>query len=113
MSTRKQTGQARPSSRDPFALLRQISLDLDRIFGPTPERAAGSPAITLCEHDGRPATTVDLPGLENEGIKVQVAHGHLSIAGGRRPEVEDVEEEVKDEKDQVDVGEPPGDANAA
>lgn len=95
-----------PDIADPFALIRQMSGELDRLFegfpfgaftlpalrAPLAERSGWMPQIEVFEKDNRLVTKVDLPGLKKEDVKVEVTDGHLSISGERKSE-------VKEEKD--------------
>jgi HSP20 family protein len=90
-----------PSRRDPFALLRQMTPELDRLFEEPfwsrrwPFRALAAPAvgftpeIDVFEKDSRLITKVDLPGMKKEDVKVEVADGHLAISGERKTEAEE------------------------
>lgn len=90
-------------SRDPFALLRQMTSDLDRVFETPfgsefgwpsfrgfaiPEAAKWAPEIDVFERDNRLVTKVDLPGMKKEDVSVEVADGYLSISGERKAETE-------------------------
>ena len=92
------------SQRDPFALLRQITSELDRTFDmpgwgsfrwptfrsmPMADRAAWFPQIDVLEKDNRLVTRIDLPGLKKEDVKVEVTDGHLAISGERKSEAEE------------------------
>jgi HSP20 family protein len=105
MLMKKETAVARKGApRDPFAMLRDMTSELDRMFEDTTwptfrwplvrskpqfEGAAFSPAIDVFEKDNRLITRVDLPGLKKEDVKVEVTDGHLAISGERKSEVED------------------------
>ena len=90
--------------RDPFALLRELTSDLERSFDrpfggtfrwPSLRRVAfqdssdWSPQIDVFERDNRLVTKVDLPGLTKEDVKVEVTDGHLAISGERKSETEE------------------------
>jgi HSP20 family protein len=92
-------------ARDPFALLRQMTSELDRAFEAWPpcrwpsfgqfatsESAAWSPEIDVFERDNRRVTRVDLPGMKKEDVSVEVTDGHLAVSGERKHE----KEETKD-----------------
>ena len=89
-------------TRDPFALLRQMTSELDRVFDDWPsfgwpssgrivgpESAAWSPKIDVFERDNRLVTRVDLPGLKKEDVMVEVRDGHLTLSGERKRETEE------------------------
>jgi HSP20 family protein len=90
------------SARDPFALWRQMTSELDRVFDDWPSfrlpsigrfaassPAAFSPKIDVVEREGRLVTRVDLPGMKKEEVSVEVADGHLAISGERKRETEE------------------------
>lgn len=88
---------------DPFAILRQIAPELDRVFDEpfwrplrsrltpafAPRDAAWSPKVDVFEKDNRLVTRVDLPGVKKEDVSVEVTDGHLALSGERRHETED------------------------
>jgi HSP20 family protein len=91
--------------RDPFALLRQMPLDIDRFFESgwpmfTPffrsreiDAAKWSPQVDVVERGGQLVTRVDLPGLKKEDVKVEIADGYLAISGERKREKEEKNEQ--------------------
>jgi HSP20 family protein len=103
MLTKKETAIARKLPRDPFAMLREMTSEFDRMFegGPWPafrwpalrtkpfEGVAFTPAIDVFEKDNRLVTRVDLPGLKKEDVKVEVLEGQLTISGERKHEFEE------------------------
>jgi HSP20 family protein len=103
MTPKKQTALA---ARDPFALLRQMTSDLDRMFEPsefssfhwpflrtrTRTEMTWMPEIDVFEKDNRLITKIDLPGLKKEDVKVEVTDGHLAISGERKTEAEEKKE---------------------
>ena len=107
MFTKKETGVAR-QVRDPFALLRQVTSEFDRVFDDTAwpafrwpavrARAIGEgakwfPEIDVFEKDNRLFTKIDLPGMRKEDVKVEVTDGQLAISGERKREAEEKGEE--------------------
>ena len=103
----KKNALAAPAARDPFALLRQMTNELDRVFDepfetafrwPTfralavPEAAKWAPEVDVFERDNRLVTKVDLPGLKKEDVKVEVSDGYLAITGERKVEAEEKKE---------------------
>ena len=105
MATREETALA-PSRlvRDPFALMRQMTFELDRVFDesawpsfrwpsfrtrPISEAAAWYPEIDVFEKDNRLVTKVDLPGMKKDDVKVEVTDGQLAISGERKREAEE------------------------
>jgi HSP20 family protein len=100
------TGRA---PRDPFALLRQMTSELDRVFErpfatafrwpsfrgvALPESANWAPEIDVFERDNRLVTKVDLPGLKKDDVKVEVTDGYLTISGERKTEIEEKKDNV-------------------
>jgi len=92
---------------DPFAMLRQMTSELDRAFDgwpsfrwPSFERfamptsAAWSPKIDVFERDNRLVTRVDLPGMKKEEVSVEVTDGHLTLSGERKRETEEKKDGV-------------------
>jgi HSP20 family protein len=89
--------------RDPFALMREMTSELDRVFHEPswPSRrwqsfrtrrqaeSAWHPEIDVFEKDKRLVTKIDLPGMKKEDVKVEVSDGHLAISGERRRESEE------------------------
>jgi HSP20 family protein len=93
--------------RDPFALMREMTSDFDRLFGewprpfsrwPEQRRRAISeigwyPEIDVFEKDNRLVTKIDLPGMKKDDVKVEVTDGQLAISGERKREAEERGEE--------------------
>jgi HSP20 family protein len=88
---------------DPFALMREMTSEFDRLFGeparpflrwPSRRRRAISevgwyPEIDVFEKDNRLVTKIDLPGMKKEDVKVEVTDGQLVISGERKSEAEE------------------------
>jgi HSP20 family protein len=104
MLTKKETGVVRQAARDPFARLRQMTSEFDRLFEDTgwpafrwpvlraraiDDGAKWFPEIDVFEKDNRLVTKIDLPGLKKEDVKVEVTDGHLAISGERKTEAEE------------------------
>jgi HSP20 family protein len=93
---------------DPFALLRQMTAELDRVFDEPlwasfrfpafraieGEAAAWAPKVDVFAKDNRLVTRVDLPGLRKEDVTVEVTDGHLVLSGERKQEREEKKENV-------------------
>lgn len=104
MDTKKETGVA-PSRRDPFALMRQMTSELERVFdesswpslkwpsslrwGAGAEETTWAPRIDVVEKNQRLVTRIDLPGMKKEDVKVEVTDGQLAISGERKHEKEE------------------------
>lgn len=92
--------------RDPFALLKQMTTEFDRLFEEpawpslrvpffrAPNVTAWLPHIDVFEKDNRLFTKVDLPGLTAKDVKVEVADGYLTISGERKTETEEKKENM-------------------
>ena len=107
MADKKQTAIATRDARDPFALLRQMTSELDRAFDepffnfrwpalrlPTEAAATWAPRVDVFEREGRLVTKVDLPGMKKEDVSVQVTDGHLALSGERKHESEETKDNV-------------------
>lgn len=88
--------------QEPFNLLRQMTDELDRVFiEPWPmfrlpavdfTASEWAPKVDVVTKDGKLFTRVDLPGMNKEDVKVEVADGVLTLSGERK-------KETKEEKD--------------
>jgi HSP20 family protein len=108
MSAKKQTPLVPTrSASDPLSLLRQMTSELDRVFGDWPskrlpafapfaasESSAWSPKIELFERGNRLVTRVDLPGMSKEDVSVEVSDGQLVLSGERKRETEEKKDNV-------------------
>jgi HSP20 family protein len=93
--------------RDPFALMREMTSDVDRMFGEWPQpffrwprlrtRATSEvgwyPEIDVFEKENHLVTRIDLPGMKKDDVTVEVTDGHLTISGERKREAEEKGEE--------------------
>lgn len=90
--------------RNPFALLKRMAADFDRMFEEpmwsafafpgaritdVGEPAAWLPEIDVFQRDNRLVTKIDLPGMKKEDVKVEVTDGHLAIFGERKRDAEE------------------------
>jgi HSP20 family protein len=102
MSEKKQALAPVRGVRDPFALLRQMTSELDRAFddwpsfrwpsfraAALPETPGWSPKIDVFEKNNCLVTRVDLPGMKKEDVSVEVTDGHLALSGERKREIEE------------------------
>jgi HSP20 family protein len=104
MADRKQTAIGTLEPRDPFALFRQMTSELDRAFDEPffgfrwpelrPPATNWSPRVDVFERDGRLVTKVDLPGVKKEDVLVQVTDGHLALSGERKHETTETKDNV-------------------
>jgi len=90
--------------QDPFALLRQMTSELDRVFDDwqlfrrpvlaarASDVASWSPKIDVFERNNRLVTRVDLPGMTKKDISVEVKDGYLILSGERKRESQEAKE---------------------
>lgn len=100
MALRKEAGLV-PTRllRDPFALMREMTSEFDRLFTEWPffrrpearetSAIAWYPRVDVFEKDNRLVTKIDLPGMKKEDVKVEVTDGQLTISGERKHEAEE------------------------
>jgi HSP20 family protein len=102
MSEKKPALAPTRGARDPFALLRQMTSERDRVFddwpsfrwpsfraAALPETVTWSPKIEVFEKNDRLVTRVDLPGMKKDDVSVEVTDGHLALSGERKRETEE------------------------
>jgi HSP20 family protein len=100
----KQGGLVR-GSHDPFAVFRQMTSELDRVFDAWPaivwprfagraDTIAWSPKVEVFEKDNQLITRVDLPGMKKEDVTVEVADGQLTLSGERKRSTEEHKDNV-------------------
>ncbi|MFZ0594577.1 MAG: Hsp20/alpha crystallin family protein [Bryobacteraceae bacterium] len=79
-------------SSSPFALMRRMSEEMDRVFGQSGGQSAGQnmwyPPIEVAEQNGRLEVRADLPGIKPEDVKVEITGDSLTIRGERKYEHE-------------------------
>lgn len=81
---------------NPFALMRQFTEDMDKVFAQTP-RALGdgaewAPAIEVKQKEGKLLVTAELPGVKTEDVKVHIDGDTLVVEGERKAEKEEKRE---------------------
>jgi HSP20 family protein len=83
-------------SLNPFALMRQFTEDMDRLYGQAPrlgaEMASWKPAIEVKEKEGKLLVTAEIPGVKKEDVKVHVDGDTLIVEGERKEEKEEKRE---------------------
>jgi HSP20 family protein len=82
------------ASTSPFELMRRFTDQLDRAFEGFGSRGAGpsgewAPPVEAFERDGRFVVRAELPGLNRDDVKVEVADGGIIIRGERKSEHEE------------------------
>jgi HSP20 family protein len=88
-------------NRNPFAVMQQMTEEMDRLFGsflraspfaPGRERSTGpalwSPQVDVMEQNNELVVCIDLPGVRKEDVRVEVSDGMLSIEGQRSEETQ-------------------------
>lgn len=74
----------------PFAMMREFSDEMDRMFrsgaAETPAVQAWTPAVDVQRCNGNLVVTAELPGLRKEEVKVEMTDKALIIEGERRQE---------------------------
>ena len=100
MSDKKQNALTAPSTGDPFARLRQMTSEVERVSDDWPSSRLPSfakdltsasfwtPKIDVFEPGGGLVTRVDLPGVRKEDVSVEVADRELFLSGERKEESE-------------------------
>ena len=74
-----------PMGPDPFALMRRLQQDLDRVWQPLqPIAGRGFPAVNVWQGADSTAVTAELPGVEPADINIQVKEDVLTISGERK-----------------------------
>ena len=98
------------SGSGPFALLRRMEQEMDRMFeqfgmggftrgGQLQQRGAGgmsslwSPQVEMYERDGKLHVCADLPGLNKDDIEVNIENDTVTIRGERQSQHEDRDEQ--------------------
>ena len=103
MTDKQKALMREPKSLDPFALLRTLTGDFDRVFtgmGWPAFRNGGKtevgwwPQLDVVEKNNALVATVDLPGVNKEDVKIEFVDGQLTIGGERKREFEDKKENV-------------------
>jgi len=81
----------------PFALMREFTYEMDRVFKGIVPLAAGvfAPAIDVKVADGVLLVTADVPGLKKEEVKIEVTEKALIIEGERKTEVKEEKPEFQ------------------
>ncbi len=72
----------------PFALMREFTQELDRVFGGEHKLQAGAwfPPIECKQLEGKFVISAELPGLKKEDLKVEVADDFVILEGERKQE---------------------------
>ena len=71
-------------AQDPFALMRQLTRDLDRSFAATPA-AHSFPAVNIWQSADAAAVAAELPGVDPDDIEITVKEDVLTLRGERKP----------------------------
>jgi len=75
----------------PFALMRDFTDEMDRLFKAVPTTGADLfvPALDVTLVEGNLIVKTDLPGLKKEEVKIEVTDTTLTIEGERKSEVKE------------------------
>jgi HSP20 family protein len=68
---------------DPFRDLKSIEDDVDRLLGRSFARSSWVPALDVRETEERFELSLDLPGIDPDGVTVSFEDGTLTITGKR------------------------------
>ena len=77
---------------NPFSLMRRMSEDMDRMFSDATASGDGStwlPAVEVTERGNNLVVRADLPGINQNDVKVEVTPEGLMIQGERKREHEE------------------------
>lgn len=98
----RRKGQALAPGLSPFSFVGRVMDEMDRLAGDfglgrgllatvdlNLPRAAWAPQVEMFERDGELVMRADLPGLDKDDVKVELADGALTIEGERRGEHEE------------------------
>jgi HSP20 family protein len=80
------------SSTSPFSLMRRMSEEMERMFSRATASGDGSswsPAVEVTERDNSLIVRADLPGINENDVKVEVTPEGLTIQGERKREQEE------------------------
>ena len=83
------------SAFSPFDMMRRFAEDMDQFFAsPWPsaqnrESGAWWPPIEIAEHEGKMVVRADLPGIDQNDLKLELVDSHLTIEGERKREHEE------------------------
>jgi HSP20 family protein len=87
----------------PFALMRRMQDDIDRLFGFSPgrvwpsafgERGEWTPAIEAFQRGNEFVVRADVPGMSREDLSVEMGEDAITISGERRQDHEEEREGV-------------------
>ena len=83
-------------SMNPFALMRQLTDEMDRFAGQLPRTGGDgtlwTPAIEVKQKEGKLMVTAELPGLKKENVNVHIDDNLLVVEGERKEEKEEKRE---------------------
>jgi len=70
----------------PFAMMREFTDEMDRVFRGTAPLKAWTPTVDINKVNGNVLVTAELPGLKKEEVKVTLTENALVIEGERKRE---------------------------
>jgi HSP20 family protein len=71
--------------QDPFAAMRRLQDEVNRIFAAPGSFAGGFPAVNLWQGADSTALTAELPGVDPAEIDISVKNDIVTISGERKP----------------------------
>jgi HSP20 family protein len=71
--------------RDPFAVMRRLQDEVNRVFAGPGSFAGGFPAVNLWQGPDSTALTAELPGVDPADIDISVKNDIVTISGVRTP----------------------------
>jgi HSP20 family protein len=71
--------------RDPFAVMRRLQDEVNRVFAGPGSFAGGFPAVNLWQGPDSTALTAELPGVDPADIDISVKNDIVTISGERKP----------------------------
>ena len=78
---------------NPFSLMRRMSEELDRAFGESNEREqrerTWTPAVEVMQREGNFVVRAELPGLNQEDVKLEITDDAIVLEGERKDEREE------------------------
>ena len=70
--------------QDPFAVMRRLQDEVNRVFAPPGTFAGGFPAVNLWQGSESAALTAELPGVDPADIDISVKNDIVTITGERK-----------------------------
>jgi HSP20 family protein len=71
--------------QDPFAVMRRLQDEVNRVFAEPAGLAGGFPAVNMWQGSDSMALTAELPGVDPADIDISVKNDVVTISGERKP----------------------------